>query len=156
MPLTTLPRFIDDVGQVVSSTDLALIRDNIALCDALSFRSMPAFDIAGDIGGLNGPGHYHDSSWYWGAIEQISWGSFRWRTGMTTLSIINTNVGVLGSETITIYLNGVSSLGYTPTNGTTTKTISISSGYTDGDIVLYQVYLSGIRNGSGEYKIRRH
>ena len=56
MPLTAVPRFIDDVGMIISSETLSIMRDNIAFVDALSFRVMPCFDNGADnvlIDGLN-------------------------------------------------------------------------------------------------------
>jgi hypothetical protein len=149
--LNALPRFTDDVGQVISATDLALIRDNIALIDALSFRQMPAFDSSGDVTGLNGPGHYHATDWFWGTTETIWWGAFRFRTGYTTLTLTGATTGSpLG--TVTVYLNGISRLAWAPTAGAISQTITISSlGFADGDVVTIEIILSGTHTTTGAY-----
>jgi hypothetical protein len=126
-----------------------LVRDNIALVDALSFRQMPCFDSSAYNDMLNGPGYYHDTAWFWGTTENIWWGAFRFRTGYTTLTLTGATAGTpLG--TLTVYLNGVNRLSWAPTAGAISQTITISAlGFADGDVVLIEIILSGTHATAG-------
>src|SRR5689334_19913425 len=95
----TNPTFKDSVGQILSSGDLRVLRQNVHTLDGLSFRTMPLLDNSGP-SYTGAPGTYKDT-----APFRIWKGYFRFRTGMTTLTIVGRTTATSGI-TLKVYLNG--------------------------------------------------
>jgi hypothetical protein len=69
------------------------------------------------------------------------WGSIIWRTGMTSLVITGAATS-FGSTTLKVYVNGVLKATVTPSASWST-TISISTGYADGDFLSIDILTFG-------------
>ena len=150
--LEQIGEFVDDRGQLLSATDLAALRSNVALVDSLTYRRTPAFDSSSAF--FDGtPGFYYGSN-----DGQQRWrvwkGAVRWQTGVTTLNVngrATRSTG--GSEVLTVYANGVSLGSITPTGGAFSFTPGFT-GYADGEIVTIEIRITGSSWGEdGEYVI---
>lgn len=150
--LEQVPIFTSDQGQIISATDLAAIRANVALVDSLSYRRTDAFSSSSAF--FDGtPGFYYGSG-----DGQQRWrvwkGAVRWQTGVTHLNVngrATRSTG--GSETLTIYANGVSQAVITPSGGAFSSSTSFT-GYTDGQIITIEIRITGSSWGEdGEYVV---
>lgn len=152
--LTDIAPFVNDVGQVISAQDLIALRDNVATIDSLTYRRMPCFDSSGP-NFDNTPGFYADSGnpfGYW----RVWKGAVRWQTGVTTLNVNGfTKRSTGGSETLTIYANGVSQAVITTSvAGAAFSSTTTFTGYTDGQIISIEIRITGSSWGSdGKYVI---
>lgn len=141
MPVLDLPpRYVSNVGQPISATYLNALRTAAIQLDAWSYRILPAFDSSAGLD-TKTPGYYPAAPPF-----RIWRGYFRWRTGMTTLTIIGRATSAPAGATLKTYVNdgGVASDTIaSPLPATFTRTISISSGYTDGQIVAVEIKVEG-------------
>jgi len=136
--LHPVPTFYDSVGMILSAADLRAIRRNAAIVDGLSYRQMPCFDSSAGLDTYT-VGYYPSSPPF-----RIWNGYFRFRSGMTTLTIEGSATPA-GSETIKVFLNGsgTAAATITPTSSFT-QNITISGlGYTDGQIVQVELQVQG-------------
>lgn len=152
--LEPIPLFVDDVGMVLSNADLVALRNNVAMVDSLSYRRMPCFDSS-SANFTNTPSFYHGSGDDW-SRWRVWKGAVRWQTGVTSLNVNGyAKRATGGSETLTIYANGVSQAVITPSaTGATFSSVTGFTGYTDGQIVTIEIRITGgSQNGSGRYII---
>lgn len=145
--LLDIPRAVDNVGMVLSATDLNAMRDNVALVDALTYRTLPCFDSSAGpdtttpgFGGGTGDPYQSLRRWR---------GAFRFRTGMTTLTLTGRAIQTQ-SEVYRVYLNnatgGSPDATITPPVNPFSVTITISGrGYTDGQIIPIEIDIYGNR-----------
>lgn len=133
MPTLDLPGlWIDDVSVPLSAADLNMYRDACVLLDGLTFRKMPATcssgaQTAGDAADWHSRGEFRQS--WWGGL---------YKTGMDTLTI----EGETDAHDLDVYLNGVFEV--TITGGSTfTEDIDISTGYSDGDVIVVELITNG-------------
>lgn len=132
-----LPTFKDGVGQILSAgLHLNKLRDNTGLLDALSFRTVSAIDSSATLD-TGTPGKYRT------ALPMRVWlGYFKWRTGMTTLTVFGRKSAPVGVS-LKVYVNGSGTAAATITANTFSQDIDISTGYTNGQIVKVEVKASG-------------
>lgn len=150
MPDLELPSdFVND-ATFLSAGDLELFREAAVRLDGLSYRSVPCFEsTASDESGTPGENTADNGVRMW-------WGTLEYADGMTTL----TWAGVLtkaDTERLDLYLNGTLA-DTVSTSSTFSRTVSIASGYTDGDIIDIVVRVDGHTVGppvgkTGAYKI---
>lgn len=140
MPVIDMPpAFVNGVNQPDSATYLNAIRKAAIQLDAWSYRILGAFDSsAGE--DTKTAGQYTNIV---GGIPFRTWrGYFQWMTGMTTLTIVGRTSGAPAGATLKTYVNDSGTAADTissPLPATFTRTISISSGYTDGQIVAVEI-----------------
>lgn len=141
MPVLDLPpSFVNNVGLPLSATYLNALRTAAIQLDAWSYRHMPAFDSSAGLD-TKTPGYYPSAPPF-----RIWRGYFKWRTGMTTLTIIGRTASAPAGATLKTYVNDNPVAADTiasPLPSTFTRTISISSGYTDGQIVAVELKIEG-------------
>lgn len=141
MPIVDLPpAFVNGVGQPLSATYLNALRTAAIQLDAWSYRIMPSFDSSAGLD-TKTPGYYPAAPPF-----RIWRGYFRWRTGMTTLTIIGRTASAPAGATVKTYVNDAGVASDTiasPLPSTFTRTISISSGYTDGQVVAVEIKAEG-------------
>lgn len=145
MPVLSLPTYqVNNVNAPISVEGLvARLRDAAISLDGWSYRKQAAFD-----GNSNG--------WVSHAAGdfRVWWGALRWQTGMTTLSLDGFASG-WGSATLKVYLNNSPTAAATITLATSwTTSISISTGYSDGDIILIEVRTSGNTTKTSRYLVQ--
>lgn len=124
-------------GQVLSGYLLNQLRAAAIQVDALSFRQHPAFDSLG--GADTASVDLHTAGDY-----RLWWGALRYRTGMTSLVLEGISASYTSGTTIKLYINGGATAALTISAASTwTGTLDISTGYSDGDIILLEVRTSG-------------
>jgi len=126
------PTFADETE--LSVTAVNILRQNAILLDALSLRGMRAFQSAGLPSKLN----------HWPRVNplRIWWGSFQYRTGLTTATFAFTFASI-AAGTLKIYLNGTLRDSVALANGNMTRTITISGlGFTDQQVVEVEVQIA--------------
>lgn len=72
---------------------------------------------------------------------RVWWGGLRWQTGFTTLTIEG-RITKVASETLQVYINGVLNSTIV-SSGDFTHTLSIASGYGNGDVLLIEIIKVG-------------
>lgn len=131
--------FTDGVEQILSAGDLGIFRKNVALIDALSYRQTYGFDSSSG-GGTPTPGFYPAAPNF-----RIWKGYFRFRTGMTTLTVKGRTT-FPGTVELKVYLNGgggsVATISSPQTSFTEDITIS-GLGYADQQIVPIEILATG-------------
>jgi hypothetical protein len=127
--------FTDNVGQFLSPAELNMLIQNGILLDQLSHRFAPALDSSAQ-SDAGGAADLHPASDY-----KMWWGSGIWRAGMTSLVITGAATS-FGSTTLKVYVNGVLKATVTPSASWST-TISVSSGYADGDFLSVDILTFG-------------
>jgi hypothetical protein len=145
MPTLDLPAYqVDNVNAPVSVEGLvARLRDAAIDLDGWSYRKQAAFD-----GNSNGYVSHAAGDF------RVWWGPLRWQTGMTALWLDGFASG-WGSATLKVYLNNNPTAAATITLATSWSTnISISSGYSDGDIILIEVRTSGNTTKTSRYLVQ--
>lgn len=143
--MISLPtRAVDNVRMKIAGPEVEQLRRIAILLDQLSYRPMPAFDSWGGFD-LAMPGATPSGDY------RVWWGGGLYRTGMTSLVITGKASGY-GSAFLNVYLNNA--LNTTITLGSTfTKTIDISTGYSDGDVIEVEIITSGNTVKTGQIRI---
>lgn len=141
------PVFTDNVGQLLSHEDLAIIRQNAAYAELLSYRMMPGFPSSGGVD-TRTPGFYPTDGDF-----TIWYGNLRFRTGLTTLAVQGTSANT-GTMTFKVYVNGVLRITISPA-ATFQGTWTIS-GFADGEVMAIEIvadFSSGVAPSNAKYVI---
>lgn len=135
------------VGQVVSdSTVLDVLWRNAGILDMRSYRQMPAFDSSGDVQ-TGTPGAYVGTNAFLGRY------TIPWQTGYTTLHIEGFAQNY-GTERIKATVTGLAGFVVdVATAGFWSADVTISTGYTAGQIITIDVFAVGSRSGDASYII---
>jgi hypothetical protein len=147
-PVLSLPTYqINNVNAPVSVEGLvARLRDAAIDLDGWSYRRLAAFDAAAGADTAAWNLHTADDFRLW-------WGGLRWQTGMTTLWVTGFAAS-WGSATIKVYLNGSGTASATITPAAAwSGSVSISSGYANGDIILIEVRTSGNTTKTSQFVV---
>jgi hypothetical protein len=134
---TPAPIFVDNVGQLLSTEDLEIVRDNCAYAELLSFRTMPGFASSGGLD-TRTPNYYPTSGTF-----AIWYGNIRFQTGLTTLTVVG-GAANYGAATVRVYVNNTLRITITP--GATFSGTWTIAGLADGEVADIRVdanYASG-------------
>lgn len=150
----SFPIFYDNAGQILSAADLNLIRENVGLVDAWTYRNEPAFDSSTGVD-TNTPGYVSTAD-----PLRIWWGALRFIAGMTTLTIEGYGQRS-GSEVLRVYIGGtdvsrsgvpLGSITLPTSAGTFAGSFSLA-GYNDGDVVPIELVIEGAHAGTANWQI---
>lgn len=131
-----LPPLTDNVDQLDSATAIMeVLRRNVGIVEARSYRLMSTFDSAGPVD-TGTPLGYPT-----GTIRLGRW-RVRWQTGCTDLRVQGSAAN-WSAEKIKVYINGAAQADITPAN--TWGVTYTPSGFSDGQIVVVEVYVTGTR-----------
>jgi hypothetical protein len=133
------PTFKDAVDMILGAGDLNVLRQNVALIDALSYRQTNGFDSSSG-GGTPTPGAYPSAPPF-----RVWYGFLRFRSDVTALTITG-RISFASTVSLKVYLNGNATAAATITSPQTsfTSTITISSlGYADGQIIPIEIRATG-------------
>ena len=129
-PFTVSPVFSDNIGQMLSSEDLSLLRGNALYAEMLSYRTMPGFASSGSVD-TRTPNYYPNDGTY-----PLGFGNLQFRTGMTTLTVTGTSANP-GSMTFQVLVDGNLRITISPVaNWSGTWTFA---GYADGQVMEIQI-----------------
>lgn len=151
-----MPTFFDNAGQLVSATDLNVIRTNAGLVDRWTYRAEPVFDSSTGVD-TNTPGYYSTTS-----PLRIWWGAVRFLAGCTTLTV-EMKGQLSGSASIKVYVggSGVSGSGalamtLTPPGsfGVFSGTYTLPGGLIDGEVYQIEIRVEGAHSANANYQVQ--
>ena len=138
--------FVDNVDQPISLSGAVNVwRESSLVLYQMSYRLMPMFMSN------TAPDPVWDDEHSSGDLRLFLGGCF-FRTGMTTLTISGTASSWTVGSGIHIYVNGVLKVGIFATS-TWTTSVSIASGYSDGQDLLVDVRTAGNTSRWSNYLI---
>lgn len=133
------PIFRDNVGQLISAADLDILRHNVGLAEAYTWRWSEVLANSGGVETAYTIGNYESET---GDVD-LAWdGYLLIKSGMTTLTIEGRTAGV-GNSVFSLRLNGAQVQTWAPGAASWAITQSLS-GYAAGDVVRISVYVQNL------------
>lgn len=143
------PSFTNNVGQLISSADLEIARNNVALAEALTYRPVNGLNSSGNVNAYTP--HYYPI----GLNSFLLWaGAVTYRSGMTSLVVTGTASGYGAGALLKVSFDGVFKFNISPAaNFSASQALS---GYTDGQVInvtINATWTSGLSIGSEKFVI---